>query len=72
MDMNAACQDVFGVPVRYVPSMEKRMELAGRAIDLVGIRRNFCGDQAIIIRTAQIVPDWVSMGVRMDAIRKWA
>ena len=36
-DLQDACRDTFGIPVRYIPSMETRFELGSKAIDLTGI-----------------------------------
>ena len=36
-NLQEVCIDTFGVPVRYIPSVEKRPELGGIAIDVVGI-----------------------------------
>ena len=36
-DLQSACQDTFGIPVSYIPSIEKRPCLAGAAIKITGI-----------------------------------
>ena len=36
-DLQEACRDTFGVPVRYIPSVEKRPGLGGAAIEITGI-----------------------------------
>ena len=36
-DLQGICLDTFGIPVTYVPSISKRPELGGRAIQVIGI-----------------------------------
>ncbi len=36
-DLQEVCWDTFGVPVRYIPSVEKRPGLGGAAIEITGI-----------------------------------
>ena len=36
-DLQETCRDTFGVPVRYIPSVEKRPGLGGAAIEITGI-----------------------------------
>ena len=36
-DLQSACRDTFGVPISYIPSVEKRPLLGGVAHDLTGI-----------------------------------
>ena len=36
-DLHVACQDTFGIPVSYIPSVEKRPGLGGAAIEITGI-----------------------------------
>ena len=36
-DLQEVCRDTFGVPVRYIPSVDKRPELQGQAIELVAV-----------------------------------
>ena len=39
-NLQEACRDTFGVPVSYIPSVEKRPELGGMAIEITGIFDN--------------------------------
>ncbi len=39
-DLQTACQDTFGILVSYIPSMQKRPELGGTAIEITGIFDN--------------------------------
>ncbi len=36
-DLQGICLDTFGVPIRYIPSVEKRPGLGGMPIDVVGV-----------------------------------
>jgi hypothetical protein len=35
--LQEVCRDTFGVPVSYIPSVDKRPELQGQAIELVAV-----------------------------------
>ncbi|MEO5347175.1 MAG: hypothetical protein H7834_12470 [Magnetococcus sp. YQC-9] len=35
--MNRSCQDTFGMPIVYTPSLDNRMELGGSPVSLTGI-----------------------------------
>lgn len=53
--VNMACQNTFGIPVSYIPSLTSRPELNGAPIEITGVFSN-SAEQQKILTVDEILP----------------